>query len=165
MEIRRLDPQYADQCLKLRLEALKTHPEAFSSSYEEEIQSPVNKYEERLRSQTSFTIGALENDQLIGMVGLVIDTYKKLQHKAEIVSMYVTPEQRRSGIGRALLSEAIKMAKEMEGIEQVRLTVNASNIPAKRLYASLGFQSFGTELRSLKVENTYYDEEYMVLFL
>jgi len=33
------------------------------------------------------------------------------------------------------------------------------------LYASLGFEVFGTEKRALKVGQRYVDEDYMVLFL
>jgi len=165
MEVRVLEPQDADQCLSLRLEALKTNPEAFASSYEEESQSPVNKYNERLRSTTSLTFGAIDNGQLIGMAGLMIETRLKLKHKATIISMYVKPEYRRSGIGKMLLLEAINKAKTFEGIEQINLTVNAGNTAAKKLYTSLGFQSYGTEIRSLKIDEIYYDEDYMVLFL
>jgi RimJ/RimL family protein N-acetyltransferase len=89
----------------------------------------------------------------------------KLKHRANIVAMYVAPEKRGFGIGKGLLSETIKKANDLEGIEQVYLTVVTSNEPAKRLYSSLGFEVFGTEKRALKFDNTYFDEDHMVLFL
>jgi len=61
--------------------------------------------------------------------------------------------------------EIINKAKELEGIEQLNLTVVTTNTSAKRLYASLGFEVFGTEKRALKVGQRYVDEDYMVLFL
>lgn len=63
------------------------------------------------------------------------------------------------------MNEAIKTAKDMEGIEQINLTVVTSNESAKKLYTSLGFEVFGEEKRALKIDNTYFDEEYRVLFL
>jgi ribosomal protein S18 acetylase RimI-like enzyme len=165
LEIRILEPHHADQCLALRLEALKTNPEAFSSSYEEEITNPTNKYIERLQSNTSFTFGAFENESLIGMVGLVRETYAKLKHKASIVGMFVRPEKRGSGVGRALLEAALQKARTLDGIEQVNLGVVSTNDSAKRLYSSIGFEVFGTENKALKIAETYYNEDFMVLFL
>lgn len=44
---------------------------------------------------------------------------------------------------------------------QLMLSVNAENLPAKRLYTSHGFQSFGLEPRAMKVGDRFYDEEHM----
>lgn len=79
--------------------------------------------------------------------------------------MYVSDEFRKQGVGKMLMETAIHRASEQEGVEQVLLTVNASNEPAKKLYQSLGFTTFGVDVRALKVGNTYYDEEMMVLAL
>ena len=49
--------------------------------------------------------------------------------------MYVSPEKRGSGIGKALVREAIKKAKELKDVEQVYLTVITTNEPAKKLYS------------------------------
>lgn len=46
---------------------------------------------------------------------------------------------KRSGYGKRLLSEVLKMAKA-EGIEEVTLEVRVSNTPAKELYSTLGFK-------------------------
>ena len=165
MEIKQLDVNFAGEYMNLRLEALRENPEAFSSSYEEESQGSIKKYEQRLQQETSYTFGAIDNGDLVGIVVLVTEPHKKLGHKAEIVSMYVTPRHRRSGIGRLLMTEAINKAKTLGSIEQVNLTVNAGNLAAKKLYSSLGFKPFGKEIRAIKIGKTYYDEEYMVLFL
>ena len=79
--------------------------------------------------------------------------------------MYVSPDQRGLGIGKSLMVEAIQVANDWTGVEQVYLTVVTTNEPAKKLYASLGFEVFGTEKKALKVSDTYFDEEHMVLFL
>jgi len=36
-------------------------------------------------------------------------------------------------------------------------------VPARSLYRSLGFRSFGIEPRALKVDGSYVDQEHMVL--
>jgi RimJ/RimL family protein N-acetyltransferase len=40
-----------------------------------------------------------------------------------------------------------------------------TNDPAKRLYSSLGFKVFGKDKRAIKLDNAYFDEDLMVLFL
>jgi RimJ/RimL family protein N-acetyltransferase len=48
-------------------------------------------------------------------------------------------------------------------VEQICLTVVASNAAAYRLYSAAGFEQYGLECRGLKVGNQYYDEVLMAL--
>jgi ribosomal protein S18 acetylase RimI-like enzyme len=163
MEIRILEPNDAVSYRELRLKALKEHPEAFSSSYEEEKDYPLDNFKNRLNFGHFFTFGAFEDKKLIGVVTLILEIRTKIKHKANIVAMYVYPENRKFGIGRSLLLEAIKKAEELNVIEQIYLSVTSSNEPAKRLYQSLGFKTYGMDKKGLKIENTYFDDELMVL--
>lgn len=79
--------------------------------------------------------------------------------------MYVSPEIRGLGVGKELLSKAINQAKSIESIEKLNLIVVTTNESAKKLYTRLGFEIFGMEKHALIINNNYYDEEYMVLFL
>ena len=45
------------------------------------------------------------------------------------------------------------------------LTVTHSNEPARLLYESEGFRSFGIEPRAIRVGDRYYDKDHMVRFL
>ncbi|MFE8697293.1 GNAT family N-acetyltransferase [Cytobacillus sp. FJAT-53684] len=165
MNIRLLEPSDAEEYRKLRLIALQKHPSAFASSYEEEKERTAAFYGERFHSEESFTFGAIEGDKLIGSVTLLKETKLKLQHRALIVAMYVSDECRRKGVGKALIAAALKKAKEINGIEQVYLAVESKNEPAKRLYSFFGFEVFGIDKNAMKIEDNYYDEEHMVLFL
>jgi ribosomal protein S18 acetylase RimI-like enzyme len=60
---------------------------------------------------------------------------------------------------------ALERASRLSGLEQILLSVAATQTAAVELYRSLGFQSFGREPRALKVGGRHIDEEYMVLFL
>ncbi|QNF29937.1 GNAT family N-acetyltransferase [Metabacillus elymi] len=165
MDIRLLKPLDAENYRNIRLEALQNNPESFGSSYEEEKEIPLETYKSRFQSDESFTFGAFENEKLVGVVTLVKENKLKLKHKANIFAMYVSPKKRGIGIGKCLMVEVINKAKDLKGIEQIYLSVVTTNESAKKLYSFLGFEVFGSEKRALKFENTYLDEEHMVLFL
>jgi ribosomal protein S18 acetylase RimI-like enzyme len=165
MEIRTLGPSDAELYRSIRLKALLNHAEVFATSYEEESNHPIEKYRYRFQSEDSITIGAFENGELVGVVTLVKEKLTKLRHKANVAGMYVSPEKQGLGIGKALLQELIKKAKDSQDIEQLLLTVVSTNNRAKKLYSSLGFEVFGIEKKAMKIEKAYFDEEHMVLFL
>lgn len=80
----------------LRLEALRSHPEAFSSDYAENLAKPMAFWTERLKSSGSddgVTIYlAVVDQQLMGMCGLARTSSPKLRHSATMVGMYVRPD-------------------------------------------------------------------------
>lgn len=165
MDISILSAAEADMYQGIRLEGLKNNPEAFGSSFEEEKDFTLEQFAKRLESQDAYTFGTFYNEELVGVATLVQERKQKLRHKASVFAVYVSPKKRGYGIGRYLMVEIINKAKELEGIEQINLTVVSTNTSAKRLYASLGFEVFGTEKRALKIDQLYVDEDYMVLFL
>ena len=167
MEIKLLTPNDASAYWELRLEALQQSSEAFGTSYEEAIQrtNPIVQVENNLRTEGNYTFGAFQQDKLIGMVTLSQESYLKIKHRANIFAMYVSPQARGLGAGKALLMEAINKAKTIEEIEKINLSVVSTNEKARNLYTQLGFKVFGVEEKALKVADTYYDEDHMTLIL
>ena len=166
MKIRLLDTFDAENYRSIRLEALQNSPEAFASSYEEEKDQHIEMFKNKIKLKDSVTFGAFDKGELVGIITLSKEELYKLRHRANIVAMYVSPQKRGLGIGKALMGEAIKKAKDTDCLEQVYLTVVSTNEPAKKLYTLMGFEVFGTEKRALKLENNiYFDEDQMVLFL
>ncbi|WP_306454065.1 GNAT family N-acetyltransferase [Evansella halocellulosilytica] len=165
LDIRLIDQMDAEEYKRLRLQALKTNPEAFASSYEEEYDNSVEFYQNGLQSNYSYSFGAFEENKLVGTVSMIRETKQKMSHRANIFAMYVTPAMRGYGLGKKLMQKAVDQAKQLDGVEQIYLTVVTKNSAAKRLYASLGFETFGHDRQALYVNGTYLDEELMVLFL
>lgn len=167
MEIKLLTPTDANAYWELRLEALQQNPEAFATSFEEAIQriNPIEQVEKNLQTEGNYTFGAFHQEKLVGMVTLSQESYLKMKHRANIFAMYVSPQARGLGAGKALLIGAINKAKSIEEIEKINLSVVSTNEKAKNLYSQLGFKVFGVEEKALKVANTYYDEDHMVLGL
>ncbi|KON89825.1 acetyltransferase [Sporosarcina globispora] len=164
MEIRPLRQEDAEIYKVIRLEGLKKNPEAFGSSYEEEAGRPPEVYGERFKADNSFHFGAFENGKLIGVVSLVRETGIKIKHRSNIYAMYVTESARQNGVGKSLVSRAVEKARSWDGVEQIHLAVMSENKPAKKLYASIGFEIYGKERHALKIDKKYYDEDLMALF-
>jgi ribosomal protein S18 acetylase RimI-like enzyme len=165
MIIRKLQPEDAHSFRQLRLKALRDHPDAFGASYEDWRDLPIESVKERLESSDSrFILAAFtDNGELAGMVGFSRETSRKTRHKGVVWGMYVDSAYRGQGIGRRLLAELIRLAESLPEIEQLHLAVVHSNVPARRLYESFGFVTFGTEVHALKLDDeTYYDEDWMV---
>jgi len=166
MSVRVLTRADAAAFRELRLRALKEHADAFTSSYEEDVQKPLAATEQRIDGGDGSTFwGAFVDGRLQGIVGLTREPRRKNAHKADIVAMYVAPESGRRGLARALLQAVIDHARSVAGLEQLVLTVTRSNQAAFELYRTTGFMTFGVEPRAIKVAGEYFDKEHMILFL
>lgn len=166
MQIRRLMPTDATAYQALRLAALRDEPLAFGSSYEEEVDTPLEAVAQRLAPKADHGfIGAFEGAQLVGTVALGREGMAKLAHKAYIWGMVVAPAWRRQGVARELMTQMLGFARNMPGIRQVNLCVNTRNEPARLLYESLGFHAWGHERGSMLVAGELHDEFHMCLQL
>jgi ribosomal protein S18 acetylase RimI-like enzyme len=158
--IRLLTPADAALYREIRLEALETHPQAFSATFAHEREQPLSWFEERLAATDVF--GAFLADELAGVAGFWRRDGTASEHKAVLWGMYVRSGARHIGLGKRLV-DAVK-AHAAERVEQLQLTVVAENEPALRLYTRAGFVEYGRELRGLKQNGRYFDEVLMTLF-
>jgi len=166
MEIRPLNENDEAKYWDLRLEALQSEPFAFGKAPEEHQAISVEAQAARFREmQLDFTLGAFEGDDLIGMATFIREKGRKERHKGRIYGVYVTRSQRGRGVGRKLIQSLLEKAKEDPSLEQVLLAVGARQESARQLYRKLGFDSFGTEPRALKIASEYIDEEHLILRL
>jgi ribosomal protein S18 acetylase RimI-like enzyme len=164
MDIRLLHPADAPAYRALRLRALREHPDAFTSSHEEDAQLPVQASAERLASARSSFWGAFQGVELYGIVGLEREARAKNRHKACVVGMYVAGEVAGQGVGRALLQALLAQCRA-EGLQSLVLTVTHGNDHARRLYEAAGFRSFGIEPHAIQVGGRSYAKEHMHLDL
>jgi RimJ/RimL family protein N-acetyltransferase len=165
MQIRRLLNSDAAEYRALRLRALHDHPEAFTSSYEEEVLKPLSSSEQRMGETLPVRFwGAFVDSTLVGTVGLDREQRLKVQHKALVIGMYVVPEYARRGIARALLHTLLTDARASD-LEMLVLTVTKGNLGAERLYLDAGFVSWGIEPGAIKVENQRFSKNHMFLQL
>ena len=166
MQIRRLTPEDAVAYRALRLRALREHPEAFGSSYEEEQGKSADWAARRLGNNEGFFLGAFSDAAaLIGAVGLQLEQRHKLRHQGKVIGMYVAPEFARRGVGRALIEALVSQARAIDHLESLRLTVTSAHAHVGKLYRSAGFVECGREPRALKLDGRDYDKTLMFLDL
>ena len=163
MMIRELTPVDAATYQALMLHGLVEHAESFRISIQDDGE-PMVPF--ALSRTDAFTLGAwLAGGQLVGVASFERETRVKFRHKGLLYRMYVSADAAGRGIGRKLIQEIVRRARQIEGLEQINLTVVASNSKAMRLYSSEGFKSFALEKNGLKTDKSYSDEEQMALFL
>ncbi|WP_308639391.1 GNAT family N-acetyltransferase [Paenibacillus silvisoli] len=167
MIIENITPDDVEAYWRLRLEALRCSPEAFGSTYESAVTTPLEAVKERIQVKPDqFILGAYsDGGELVGMVGFRREESPKMLHKGFVWGMYVSAAARQQGVGRKLMLELLNRASKAEGLEQINLMVVASNENARGLYLSLGFEVYGLERRALKYDGNYYDEELMVYWI
>ena len=132
----------------LRLRALKTEPQAFTSPYEKEAVYPDDKWQQRLKDAESgktWMFFARLNGKLVGMIGGYRNEEDVQNHRVQIWGVYVDPEARRKGIAKSLIEKILGEFKKQSDIVIARTKVNIDQEPAKKLYEKSGFKVTGTE--------------------
>lgn len=99
---------------------------------------------------------AVENNRIVGMVGIVYEYKSRRKHVANIVWMYVKNENRGLGIAKKLINEILNSV-DNSGIKKLSLMVNATQKPAIKLYESVGFKIVGRMESDLLINNEYVD--------
>ncbi len=162
-DIRRLTHADAEQYRHLRLLGLQTHPDSFGAAWEDEAEHAAAWFADRLTRLTVFGATRPGTPGLGAIAGFRVEPGAKLRHKGVLWGMFVHPDYRGTDLGDRLVACILDHARDT--VEEVRLTVGASNRAAIRLYERAGFRCYGREPRSLRVGTTYHDELHMALTL
>ena len=92
---------------------------------------------ELMLTEQASALVALEDGRVLGYVGMMC-----VLDEGQIINVAVHPDARRRGGGRTLMEAAETYAKE-RGIVFLSLEVRESNIAARSLYSSLGWEEQG----------------------
>jgi ribosomal protein S18 acetylase RimI-like enzyme len=158
-----LGPQDWRDLRAIRLEALRSEPAAYSSSYEETLARPDEHWRQRLANDQSVHLLAKAQNRPIGMVGGYLGSDEGDDSVAVVFGMYVASEHRGRGIGRLLLTSLIDRLSAFPQITTIRLGVTETQDLARRLYESVGFQVVGKTEEGIVVDDRWYDELIMEL--
>jgi [ribosomal protein S18]-alanine N-acetyltransferase len=94
-------------------------------------------------------VAVVEDDAVIGYAGLVVAP----PHEAWVNNMAVRRDHQRRGIGRALLEELLRIARE-HGVRHTLLEVAADNTPAQALYDAYGFETIAVRKNYYQASRT-----------
>ena len=168
-QVRLLVADDATAYRSLRLRGLRDHPEAFTSSFDQEAGKPLDWSRCRLSPDAArphdFFLGAFRAGGLCGVIGLQGRYRPKEFHNATLVGMVVAAEHAGQGVGRALVEALVLRARQLPSLEQIDLTVTAGNERARTLYRRCGFTQVGVLPRAIRVDGCYHDKLQMQLRL
>jgi GNAT superfamily N-acetyltransferase len=144
VEIRRVRPYEGLRLRALRLRALADAPIAFGSTLTREEAFADTVWHERAMAGAAggdrATYVAEEGDRWIGMATGLVD--ERDAPDASLVGMFVDPDARGRGIGRALV-EAVAGWARSGGAPRLYLWVTSTNDAALGLYIRCNFRSTG----------------------
>ena len=145
IEIRRAKVDDWEALKNVRLAALRESPDAFGAAYAEERQSADDWWRKWAResetAEEKVIFLAFDARRCVGMVA----GFKSTDETAELGAMWVAPETRRRGVGRALVDAVVGWAAGI-GQRRLALWVTDANAGARNLYATLGFEPTGESM-------------------
>ena len=140
-EVRRIRASEWRLLRSLRLEALEDSPLSYGSTYEREARRPDVEWRERAAAggagDEEVAVAAITEGRWVGMARGYLES-----PIAHLIAVYVTPEWRRRGIGRAVSMAVVGWARERRATAVV-LSVSDWNEEARRVYESIGFVPTG----------------------
>ena len=163
IEIKEITSEIIDQYKKLISKGLIEDESCFRIAPEDEQLEAFPTQDKA----DSFTLGAFESNQLIGVASFKREGANrlKLRHKGLLFKIYVDSAHRQRGIASDLIQAVIHRVRQIEDIEQINLTVIPTNKHAKKLYEKFGFETYAQEKKAVKWKGKYFDEDQMKLFI
>jgi len=146
MDVRRIATDEWELLRDMRLRALRDAPEAFGQTYENAAAEPELEWRSAARAASAgdrrvwfiarADAGLARREPAeVGMV----QARRRPPDDCLVFSMWVSPEARRAGVGRALIEAAAEWARSWGG-RRIVLWVTAANAGATRFYERIGFR-------------------------
>jgi GNAT superfamily N-acetyltransferase len=161
----RLRPADAERFVRVRRRMLEDAPWAFSADPESDSASDATRVAEHLAKEDDAILGVDDGKDLVAVLGVARRRGAKFAHRALVWSVFVEPAHRGRGLGAALLTRAIELARTWPGIDYVDLAVSEGSPAAHHLYERFGFVAWGREPEATEVGGRRYDEHHMTLRL
>jgi ribosomal protein S18 acetylase RimI-like enzyme len=177
----RLRPSDAERYARLRLRMLTLAPWAFGATPEDDEALDIARLAAMMAQEhhATFAIeaarsldpdrqterGSADHPVLMASASLTRAKGPKFAHRARIGGVFVEPECRGRGFGKALMHALIAHARCWPGLAFLDLSVSANSPEAQRLYESAGFAVWGREPEVTQHDGRRYDEIHMPLRL
>ena len=131
----RIGPEDWREFRTVRLASLADAPDAFGSRYADWVDAAESRWRSRL-ADVALTVVARGPDGPVGVV-----SGAESEQVVELISMWVAPQQRGTGLAGRLIGEVVGWAAARG--QRTSLMVRDDNEPAIRAYARAGFVDHG----------------------
>ncbi|WP_165355062.1 GNAT family N-acetyltransferase [Nocardioides oleivorans] len=135
IEIVRIGPDEWEEFRDVRLASLRDAPGAFGATYDDWVDAAEDRWRRRL-VDVPLTVVARSSTRPVGVV-----SGADAGDRVELISMWVAPEQRGTGLAGRLIEEVVAWAAS--GDKPTFLMVRDDNEAAIRSYTRAGFTDLG----------------------
>ena len=165
IKYKQLEKKDARNLMGLRLSVLASDPYSFSVTEDEEKQASEGAIESAIdsyaNSRDRLMLGAWEDNDLVGVVGIERYGNKIENHKVLMWGPYVNKSTRGRGIGGALVKKAENFSFSVGGVETITLEASSESKSAISLFKKFGFEETGVQKKALCFDGKYADLLYM----
>ena len=141
IEVRQVRSDEWERLRGIRMEALADTPSAFATTLAQAQAFPDSLWKERVIAgaggHDQITVLAVSGERTIGMT-IALGRPDRDHRVVPIVSVYVTPSERRKGVAGRLLNVAEEWVRDQGG-SRTSLWVEEENVPARSFYESIGY--------------------------
>jgi predicted GNAT family acetyltransferase len=140
-------PEPRGHAAVVRLLKPEDHPqwEQLTSDFVREVGLPLQGTEDQRKSAFGRSVGlshwwgAFEGERLVSLAGITA------MHDiiAQLGGVFTVPDHRRAGLSRDVMTTLMRDAHHIQGLGRLFLFTGEENVAARRMYESLGFDSFG----------------------
>jgi ribosomal protein S18 acetylase RimI-like enzyme len=136
VEIVRIGPDDWERFRAVRLASLAESPAAFGSRHADWVHAPAERWRSRL-TQVPLTLLAVEGPEVVG----VVSGQPAGDGWAELISMWVAPGARGTGVAGRLIDAVLGWAAGQD--RRTFLMVRSDNTRARKAYERAGFLDTG----------------------
>jgi putative acetyltransferase len=156
LRVRRAEPADADALVDLAEQVGSEEGRWILTSSSWRSIGEERRYLKAVQRHADAAVFVVEDDgRIVGRLSLARDPHPSSRHVADL-GLMVSAGHRRRGIGKALLEQAVRWARE-SGVRKLELHVFPWNEPALRLYESFGFEREGLRRDHYARDGEYVD--------
>ena len=122
-----------------RLEALRTEPGVFASSFERESALSPEEWRDRVSGPQKRMFGLFDDEQLVGITGVIADPEDPSGATALLVASFIVPAYRGRRLSARLYEARLDWIAPQSGFTRVVVSHRLSNEPSRRAAARFGF--------------------------
>ena len=156
IRVRRADPADAEALVALAERVGREEGRWILTTSSWRSAADERRYLKAVQHHADAAVFVVEDDgSVVGRLSLARDPHPASEHVADL-GLMVAAGHRRRGLGKALLEEAVRWARD-SGIRKLELHVFPWNDPALRLYEAFGFEREGLRREHYARDGEYVD--------